>query len=281
MTVGMLVAFLAYRLQFSTRIVRFVDHAYTLKLASVHVERIEALLEHEQSTAASEGHLFAGNLQGHISFRDVWFSYSEADPPVIEGVSFDVRSAEWVGLAAPSGFGKSTIVKLILGLQQPTKGQINVDYTPLGNWRADEYLAQIGAVLQDDALLSGSIRDNIVMYGQCLNDRELISAAKIACIHKAIMKMPMKYETRINDIGAGLSVGQKQRILIARAVFKRPRLLILDEATSNLDSETERAVLNRLKEIDVTTVLISHRSATLKSCDRIIDLGNNVEAEVA
>lgn len=280
LSVGMLVAFLAYKQQFATRAAALVDTLLELRLVNVHLERIAdiALAERDEGVAAAAtgGRQIAGRLE----VQDLSFRYADTEPPVLVGVDLVIGAGECVAIVAPSGFGKTTLIKLMMGLLHPTAGRILVDGMDIhrGGLLAD-YRLQAAAVMQDDVLLSGSLADNISFFDPAPDHEWLQACAALASIHDDVQRMPMGYLTLVGDMGSTLSGGQRQRLLLARALYARPKVLFLDEATSHLDPLTERLIHAAIKQMKMTRVLVAHRSETLSVADRVIRLHASCKAD--
>jgi ATP-binding cassette subfamily B protein RaxB len=183
-----------------------------------------------------------------------------------------VAAGESVAIVGPSGGGKTTLVKLMLGLLAPTDGKVLAGGVDIHSLGIDRYRKLVGTVMQDDQLFAGSIADNVSFFDPAPDQRAIEHFARLAAVHQDIAAMPMGYNTLIGDMGAALSGGQKQRILLARALYKRPRILFLDEATSALDVQKERAVNDAIRALALTRILIAHRPETIASADRVIVL---------
>ena len=197
------------------------------------------------------------------------FRYSENDPWILTGIDFKIEAGEFVAICGPSGGGKTTLLKLMLGLYMPTKGQILIGGKPMTssnriNWRED-----IGVVMQDDQLLSGTIANNISFFDPQMNMDRVQEVAKSAHIHNDIMAMPMNYLSFIGDMGSMLSAGQKQRVLLARALYRDPKTIFLDEGTANLDEETEALIVNIISKHVSTRIVVAHRPKFLESVERV------------
>jgi ABC-type multidrug transport system fused ATPase/permease subunit len=221
-----------------------------------------------------------GEVAGHVVFEDVSFGYREG-VPVLHDVSFDAPAGTTTALVGPSGGGKSTIIGLIMAFHRPDAGRILVDRRDLAGFRLRDYRAQLGVVMQDNFLFDGSIRDNIAFSRPDASDEEIERAARVANADEFIERFEERYDTIVGERGVKLSGGQRQRVAIARAIVADPRILILDEATSSLDSESEALIrdgLNRLRQ-GRTTFVIAHRLSTIRSADQIlvIDGGRVVE----
>lgn len=273
MTIGMLVAFVSYKGLFSSRASALVDKIMEFRFASVHLERISdiAMEEKEFSSNEDRRESFAF-LQGILKISDVNFRYSPNDGFVIRDLSFSVAQGEFFAIRAPSGTGKTTLLKILMGLLRPESGKILVDGMDIKTWPCS-YRRSIASVMQDDALLTGSLADNITFFDQQPDLKRMEECARAAAIYDDICRMPMGFFSLVGDMGAALSGGQKQRVLLARALYSQPRILFLDEATSHLDPETEQVIHRNLQDMKITRVVVAHRSETLKIADRILDLG--------
>jgi len=209
-----------------------------------------------------------------IEVRDLSFRYSDNDPWVLDGVEFRIEPGESVAIAGESGCGKTTLLMLIAGLLQPTKGEILVDGEPIARIGVETYRSMIGVVMQDDKLFAGSIQDNVSFFSETPDFERVETCARLAAIHDDIQEMPMGYQTLIGDMGTALSGGQKQRLLIARALYRQPSLLLLDEATSHLDLRREKAVSAAINRANVTRMIVAHRPETIRTADRVLGLDN-------
>jgi ATP-binding cassette subfamily B protein RaxB len=275
LSVGMLVAFLAYKDAFSQRVGKFLDTAVKLNTLTVHGERIAdvALAEPEEDqTIVSVLAPMVTGPAASITARGVTFRYSENEPRIISEFDLDVHAGESIAIAGSSGAGKTTLLKILAGLLRPTSGSVMIDEVPLQAIGLDVYRAQIGCVLQDDRLFAGSIAENIAAFSPSPDIGRIQQVAKFAAIHDEINRMPMGYETLVGDMGSSLSGGQVQRIVMARALYRGPRILLLDEATSHLDEENERAINEAIRRLTITRIIVAHRRSTLEMADRIVPL---------
>lgn len=271
LSVGMLVAFLAYKQQFVARAAALVDKLLELRLVGVHLDRIADIALTPRDVGvdvpASGRH-----IEGHLDVRNLSFRYADTDPPVLNAVSFAIRAGECVAIVAPSGFGKTTLIKLMMGLLKPSAGEVLVDGVDIHRGLLVDYRRQTAAVMQDDVLLSGSLADNISFFDPQPDPQRIQTCAALASIHEDIMRMPMGYLTLVGDMGSTLSGGQRQRILLARALYAEPKVLFLDEATSHLDPFTESRIHTALRQMNMTRVIVAHRRETLSVADRVIKL---------
>src|SRR5258708_22604796 len=213
--------------------------------------------------------------------RDVSFRYAPGEPFVLERVSFSVEPGEYVAITGPSGGGKTTLMKLMLGLLEPSAGDVSVDGLPLPIFGARAFRDQIGVVMQDDQLLSGSIADNISFFDDQFDPEQMQRCAALAGIHDDILRMPMGYESLIGDMGSSLSGGQRQRILLARALYKRPTILFIDDATSHLDTAIEARVSAAIQALGLTRLIIAHRPETIASASRRLVIEGGMLREAA
>jgi ATP-binding cassette subfamily B protein RaxB len=268
MTVGMLFAFISYKQQFVDKAARLVERAMEYRMLELHLERLSDIAEAEPEQRHSRPVAYQQPIEGNIEVRDVCFRYAEGEPFILRNLNLSVQAGEYVAITGPSGCGKTTLLKLILGLLEPTSGEILVDGVPLRILGHEAFRKSIGVVMQDDQLLSGSIADNICFFGENFELDHMMHCAELAGIHEEICGMPMAYNSLIGDMGTSLSGGQKQRVLLARALYRRPRLLFMDEGTSHLDIATERQVTAAVKALGLTRVIIAHRPETIASAPR-------------
>lgn len=276
LSVGMLVAFLAYKDQFSQRVGKCLDTIVHLGTLTVHGERIAdiALAETEQGDTSYAARL-AGTVispKAGLSARGISFRYSDYEARVIADFDLDVAPGECVAIAGPSGAGKTTLLKILAGLLRPTAGTVLIDDVPLQAIGLEAYRAQIGCVLQDDRLFAGSIAENIAGFSPSPDPERIQQVAMFAAIHEEIVRMPMGYETLVGDMGSSLSGGQMQRVVLARALYREPRILLLDEATSHLDEENERTINQAIRRLPISRVIVAHRRSTLEMADRIVPI---------
>lgn len=272
---GMLFAFLAYKTQFIDRASRLVEKLIQFKMLSLHMDRLADIVRTTKEVLQPEQQV-QHQLGGGLELQAVSYRYSDTSVPIVDGISLIIQPGESVALIGPSGCGKTTLMKIMLGLLEPQSGSVLLDGLPLSRIGLGQYRSQIAAVMQDDQLLSGTIRDNIAFFHQQVDMAWLETCARLAAIDADIQRMPMGYNSLIGDMGAALSGGQKQRILLARALYQRPRILFLDEATSHLDGTTEHAVSAAIRQLNITRIVIAHRQETIATVDRVVDLSTQV-----
>ncbi|MET6757052.1 peptidase domain-containing ABC transporter [Pseudoalteromonas sp. NCIMB_1079] len=279
LTVGMLFAFMAYKRQFVEKMASLIEKIIEFKMLSLHFNRLAdiSLTEKEQDI---QGKMSGKKISGDIELKGINYRYNKKEAPVFKHLDLSIKAGESVAIIGPSGCGKTTLAKLMLGLFEPDEGKIEVDGVDIRQLGLGQYRTQIAAVMQDDQLLSGSIADNISFFDPELDMQQVEWAAKIAAIDKDILQMTMGYNTLVGDMGAALSGGQIQRLLLARALYRKPKILFMDEATSNLDTKLEFSVNEAVKNLDVTRIIIAHRPETIASADRVIELRYGEAIEV-
>ena len=268
-TLGMLVAFLAYRQYFTDAVVQLLEKGIEFNLLSLHLDRLSDIIFAE-TDADQSGEATLDKLKGRVSLDGVSFRYSDTDPWVLTDYSLDIAAGEMVTLTGPSGGGKTTLMKLMLGLYDPVKGAVKIDGQDLRDIDRSDWRSRIGVVMQEDRLLSGTLADNISFFDPEIDMQRVYKAAIAAQIHETIAALPMNYQLQIGDMGSILSGGQKQRVLLARALYQEPSVLFLDEGTANLDVETEAAIVQIIRDLPITRIIVAHRPAFLDASDRIL-----------
>lgn len=279
LSLGMLMAFMTYAATFSIRIFSLVDLFINVKLLSIHIARV-ADIALEPAEKHSDVQVDLTKFSGKIALCNVRFRYGNSENWVLSDASFDVGPGESIAIVGASGSGKSTLCKVMLGLLQPTEGSIRIDGTDINVLGLDQYRRLVGTVMQEDVLLSGSLLENIAFFDSHPDIQFAELCAQQAAVHDDILSMPMRYQTIVGELGSTLSGGQRQRILLARALYKRPRILILDEATSHLDIANEKRVNQALKGLGITRIVVAHRLETIRSAARVIEVRDGVLFEV-
>jgi len=281
MTAGALTVFLSYLTKFFKPVKDLATITNQIAQTAVGVERIRGILDADmiipEHPDASEP---PQNLRGEIVFDQVAFAY-DSETPVLKQVSFTIKPGQMVGIVGATGGGKSTIVSLIPRFYDPTAGQVKIDGVDIRQYKLQALRNQIGYVLQETVLFRGTVRDNIA-YGRAgATQEEILAAAKLANADEFIARMPHGYDTMVGERGDTLSGGQRQRIGIARAVIRNNPILILDEPTAALDTESERAVIEALDRLmkGKTVITIAHRLSTIRNSDKILVLKDGAVAE--
>ena len=269
-SVGMVFAYMAYKGQFIQKAAALVDQAIAFKMLSVHLERLSDIALSDEDHSFGPSAEIETELKGGVELRDIFYRYSPNDPLVLDGVNLSIAAGEHVAITGPSGGGKSTMVKLLLGLVEPDSGDVLIDGLPISRFGHKSFHRQIAAVLQNDSLFAGSLADNIALFDEQVEMERVVEAAQAASIHADIMMMPMQYETLVGDMGSTLSGGQKQRVLLARALYPQPKILLMDEGTAHLDMVHEKAVNEAIGAMGITRIIIAHRRETIEAADRIV-----------
>lgn len=271
LTIGQLIAFQMFAGQFSGPVLRLVNLWNEFQQALLSVDRLGDILNHPLELPSDKA-ITLPQVRGEVSLENVCFQYAPGGPKVVDGVSFSIAPGESVGIVGRSGSGKSTLAKLLQRLYIANEGAIAIDGIDLRHLNPFWLRCNIGVVLQENYLFSGTIRDNIALPRPDAPMELILQAAQLAGAHEFIARLPEGYDTEVSERGGSLSGGQKQRIAIARALITNPRLLIFDEATSALDYESEKVIRDNMQSIKQgrTTLIIAHRLSTIRACDRIL-----------
>ena len=280
MTAGSLIVFLAYLSKFFKPVQDLAKMSGTIAQAAVGVERVRGILDIDMSIPEKADARVPGRLRGAIEFDRVVFAYGAAHP-VLKGVSFSIAAGQFVGIVGTTGSGKSTVASLIPRFYDPTGGRILIDGVDIRDYKLQDMRDQIGFVLQDTVLFRGTVRSNIAYGRPGASEREIVEAARLANAHDFISRMPEGYDTQVGERGLTLSGGERQRIGIARTVIRNSLILILDEPTASLDSESERIVVEALERMmkGRTVITIAHRLGTIRDADKIVVLKDGRVAE--
>ncbi|MDR2306038.1 MAG: peptidase domain-containing ABC transporter [Paucimonas sp.] len=273
---GMLIAFNAYKDQFNNRVASLIDKLVDVLMLRLHGERLADIVLHsaEPRSTVAPLEVAADVPVPRLEVRQLRFRYSDHEPWVLDGVSLVIEPGESLAIVGPSGCGKTTLLNVMLGILPPVEGQVLLDGEPIDAGNVDRLRRLSATVLQDDVLFAGSIGDNICFFAADADQAWIEQCARLAAVHEDVLRMPMAYNTLVGDMGTVLSGGQKQRVLLARALYRRPRLLFLDEATSHLDIQREAAVNQALQALNITRVIVAHRPDTIRSAQRVLALAN-------
>ncbi len=282
-TVGVLMAFNSYKGQFDSRVSSLIDKFFEVKMLQLQGERLADIVMTEPEM--TQGQLTAANDVSGVPTVEVsglYYRYAEQEPYVLDGVDLKINAGESVAIVGPSGCGKSTLINVMLGILPATQGDVLIDGVSVRYLGIDSLRRMVGTVMQDDVLFAGSIADNISFFDPQADQQWIETCAQLAAIAPEIAAMPMGYNTLVGDMGTVLSGGQRQRILLARALYKRPKILFLDEATSHLDIAREHQVNAAVKSLNITRVIVAHRPETIASANRVIVLaGGKVVKDTA
>lgn len=279
MTIGMITAFVAYKGQLEQRLMALLEQYVQFRLLEVHLERVSdiALAKKEPALFSVGGER---RFTGAISLQDVSFRYARHEPDILKNASLEIMRGEFIAFAAPSGAGKSTLLRLIIGLYHPTNGKILYDGLDAEKWGLGRLRKSMGVVMQNDTLLAGSMQENISLFDQRPNFELIQEVSRIAGIHEEIEGMPMGYRSLVGDMGTTLSGGQQQRVMLARALYRRPALLVMDEGTSALDVDKEQQINAELGHLAITRIIAAHRPETLAAADRVFTFDNGALREI-
>ena len=286
MSLGMLYGFISYKSRFISSMDSLISQWIQFKMLGLYLNRLADIAFTKPEDVDSQlgildlgddarsgalGALAKGKaVAGKIEVRNLSYRYSETENFVFKNINFTIGAGETVAITGPSGCGKTTLLKCLMGLIDPTEGEIFIDDMPIK--QLTQYRSTIAAVMQDDQLLSGDIAENIACFAPNLDMEKVQRCALLACIHDEIRRMPMHYRTLVGDMGTNLSGGQKQRVILARALYRQPRILFMDEATSHLDVNNESVVNSHIKQLNITRVIVAHRPETVESAGRQINL---------
>ncbi|MGB0937916.1 MAG: peptidase domain-containing ABC transporter [Colwellia sp.] len=277
LSVGMVLAFIAYKGQLTSRFANLIEQVIQFKMMRLHLDRIaDIALTPQELNREGEGALSnpdnSSFVGGQLTLENVSFCYSEDEPPVFSNINFTLNVGESIAITGPSGAGKTTLMKIMLGLLEPTSGRILLDGRDISKIGLKNYRKQIAAVMQDDTLLAGSIADNISFFDPQPNYVKIEQCANLASISSDIHTMTMGYNSLVGDMGANLSGGQVQRLLLARALYQSPCILFLDEATSHLDKTNEAMISEQIAKLSIGRLIIAHRQETINMAESVYKL---------
>lgn len=276
LSVGMVLAFIAYKNQLTERFANLIEQIIQFKMMRLHLDRIAdiALTKQEANRDGEIAYTGSneGEATGQLTLDNICFSYSEEQVPILNNVNLTLNSGDSIAITGPSGAGKTTLMKIMLGLLQPTSGTVLLDGKDITQLGLKNYRKQIAAVMQDDTLLAGSIADNISFFDPQPNYLKIEQCAHHAAIHDDITKMTMGYNSLVGDMGSNLSGGQVQRLLLARALYQSPCVLFMDEATSHLDKDNEAKISEQIQHLPISRVMIAHRQETINMAGKVYHL---------
>jgi len=273
MTSGSLIAFSALMTSFIAPVQELVSMIQQIQTVKADMRRVEDIEHYELDKKYSQSAEYVEmdqKLQGEVELKDISFGYNIMKPALVENFHFKLLSGNSIAFVGASGSGKSTVAKMISGLYQPWGGEILFDGIPVSKIPPEILYASISTVSQKITLFAGTIRDNLTMWNSSIMERDIIEAAKDACIHETITKMPGAYDAVLSENGSNLSGGQRQRLEIARALVSNPSILIMDEATSALDPIVEKQIVDNIKRRGCTCIIVAHRLSAIRDCDEII-----------
>lgn len=278
MSVGMLYAFMSYNSRFTNAMDSLIDQFIEIKMLELYLDRLADIvftpveeLEPNNNLLIERGNQNK-NINSSLIIEKLSFQYGETEKPVFKNVSFEVKAGQSLAIIGPSGCGKTTLIKCLMGLLKASDGRILIDGVSIA--KSENYRGWIAGVMQDDRLISGSIKDNIACFSPEIDEQRIKDCAERASIHREIMELPMHYNTLVGDMDCGLSGGQLQRILLARALYRRPIILFLDESSSHLDLKNELLINEQIKKLPITRIIVAHRKETIAMADSVFDMSN-------
>ncbi|MFS8427146.1 ATP-binding cassette domain-containing protein, partial [Xanthomonas campestris] len=266
MTIGVLTVFLIYATQFSQRSINLADYLMQLRLLRLHTERISDIT-HSEPESFLHGNGALEDAAPAIAIANGYFRYSSTDKWIMSALQLRAPSGQVIAIVGNSGVGKTTLIRVLAGLEDLQVGDFLVNGEDLRKVGKSSYRSKVSIVMQGDNLLSGTLSENISMFDEHIDQERLVQAAKLACIHDDIQRMPMGFNTRVGDLGNTLSGGQKQRIFLARAFYRRTKLLLMDEPTTGVDEQMGIQLMKNIRSIGATTVIVTHDKNISRMCD--------------
>lgn len=280
LSLGMLMAFQSYAGQFTGALGGIIGVYFQWKTLELHLERLADVIHEDLEPGTDDPINNARIVNGNIGVKNLSFRYATHEPFVFENAELDIKEGEFVAIIGPSGGGKTTLLKNLVGILQPTDGEVIIENLSMKGFGLRNFRNQIGVVMQDDRLFQGTIADNVSFFDTDMELTRVEDALKLACVYDEIMKMPMGLETLVGDMGSTLSGGQAQRVLIARALYRNPKILFLDEGTAHLDPETERRIAENLRNLKITRISVAHREVAIEGANRVFRVENKLVSEI-
>lgn len=271
LSAGMLIAFIAYKEQVISRISNFIEQIIQFRMLRLYLDRLSDITLHDQEKNLDRK-FYLDNVRGELVLENISFSYQKDEHIILDNISLTIKAGECVALTGGSGCGKTTLMKLMLGILSPTQGRILLDGHDITQIGLREYRARTAAIMQNDTLLSGSVADNISFFSPEPDYIKIKESARLAAIDQDIERINMGYHSLVGDMGNQFSGGQAQRLLLARALYQSPSLLFMDEATSHLDIENEFIISHHIKNLSMTRIMIAHRPETINHADKVFVL---------
>lgn len=280
MTVGTILAFMAYRGQFNLRAIALLEQIINFRLLDVQLDRVGDIALAAREPGAEVGRAADLEIEGRIELIGMCFRYAPSEPEILKDVDVLIAPGDFVTIVGPSGEGKSTLLKIMIGLLQATTGDTLIDGTAISSMATDLLRQQLGVVMQEDQLLGGTIAENIALFDEKPDMERVRECAQAAMIDVEIMSFPMQYNSLVGDMGTSLSSGQKQRVLIARALYRRPKILILDEGMAHIDPAGAEAITRMLRSLAITRIVVAHTSNLVDAADRVLELKSGKLSEI-
>jgi len=271
MSTGVLISLQALVCAMLSPMGNLVNAGFDLQIMNSQTERTNDVMRYRVNDMfLDRGEAQSGEITGNIALDNVSFSHNIIDPPFIKNFSIQIKRGDCIAITGKSGSGKSTIAKIIAGLFSEDGGRVVFDESIRKELNEEYFYSKVAVVSQNIRLFDGTVMENIKMWDDSISHEDAVAAAKAACIHDDIIQRRNGYRERVPECGKNFSGGQRQRIEIARALVKKPRILIMDEATSALDADTEEKIMNNIRKLGITTILVAHRLSTIRDCDNIL-----------
>jgi ATP-binding cassette subfamily B protein RaxB len=281
LTIGQLMSFIFLKQNFSGSVATMLPKLAEIRLLRLELDRVSDIILEEPEQSFFDTSLLRLGISGAIEVENLGFSYSTAEPELFRNISFGIAAGEFFVISGHSGCGKSTLLKLLLCLATPSGGTIRVDGNTIAELGVSQYRSQVAAVLHGDGLLSGSLAYNVHLEMEPLNLERLEAACRSSCIFDDINQLPMGFNTQVGEMGVALSAGQVQRVLLARALYRHPKILVLDEALSHLGTRVARQIIAGIRDSRTTLILVTHNPELIDLADRSLELGSkNFEKRV-
>ena len=279
LTIGQLMSFVFLKQNFSGSVAAMLPKLTEIRLLRLELDRVSDIIFEEPEQSFQDTNLFKRRISGAIEVNDLSFSYSSAQPELFRNLSFSIAAGEFFAISGHSGCGKSTLLKLLLCLATPSAGVVRIDGRSILEFGVSQYRSQVAAVLHEDGLLSGSLAYNVHLELEPLNSERLEAACRISCIYDDINKLPMGFTTQVGEMGVALSAGQVQRVLLARALYRHPKILVLDEALSHLSIKAACEIIASIRELRTTLILVTHNAELIGLADCLLELGAQNELQ--
>tara|TARA_B110000858_G_scaffold196515_1_gene255521 strand:+ start:26457 stop:28562 length:2106 start_codon:yes stop_codon:yes gene_type:complete len=271
LTIGQLMSFIFLKQNFSGSVAAMLPKLAEIQLLRLELDRVSDIVFAEPERNYQDSSLLQLGLSGSIEANNLSFSYS-SEPELFQDLSFLLGAGEFLAISGQSGCGKSTLLKLLLGLDEPSQGTVRTDGRPITELGVRQYRSQVSAVLHGDSLLSGSLAYNVNLETEPLNSERLEAACRMSCIFDDICQLPMGFNTQVGEMGVALSAGQVQRILLARALYRHPKILVLDEALSHLSTNVAQQIIRSIRDTNITLILVTHNAGLVSFADYSLEL---------
>ena len=273
LTIGQLMSFVFLKQNFSGSVAAMLPKLTEIRLLRLELDRVSDIIFEEPEQSFQDTNLFKRGISGAIEVDNLSFRYSPAQPELFRNLSFSITAGEFFAISGHSGSGKSTLLKLLLCLATPSAGEVRIDGRSILELGVSQYRSQVAAVLHEDGLLSGSLAYNVHLELEPLNSERLEAACRISCIYDDISKLPMGFTTQVGEMGVALSAGQIQRVLLARALYRHPKILVLDEALSHLSINAACEIIAGIRDSKTTLILVTHNAELIGLADCLLELG--------